>query len=77
MNSHIKHLCAMLAAIILGLAQASAHYSVKSVSGNVKLRQGSKTVTATAGMEIKPADLIIIGDDSSIDVLDSIDSQIY
>lgn len=73
----MKHLCAMLAAIILGLAQASAHYSVKSVSGNVKLRQGSKTVTATAGMEIKPADLIIIGDDSSIDVLDSIDSQIY
>lgn len=77
MNCHMKHICSMLAAIILGLAQASAHYSVKSVSGNVRLRQGSKTVTATAGMEIKPADLIIIGDDSSIDVLDSIDSQIY
>lgn len=77
MNRLMKHIFTLCAAIIIGLTQASAHYSVSSVSGNVHIKQGAKTVTATAGMTIKPADLIIIGEDSSIDILDSIDSQIY
>lgn len=73
----IRRTLTLIVALIAGLAPLSAHYSVKAVSGHVQLKQGAKTVTATPGMEIKPADLIIIGADSSIDILDSLDKQIY
>lgn len=68
---------ALILALVMGLLPAMAHYSVKKVSGHVQLKSGATTVAATPGMQIKAADLIIIGSDSSIDILDSIDSQIY
>ncbi len=63
--------------LILGVMPAMAHYTVKGISGQVQIKQGTRVLTAISGMQIKAADLIIIGNDSSIDILDSIDSQIY
>ncbi|MDE7389262.1 MAG: hypothetical protein K2M97_08445 [Muribaculaceae bacterium] len=54
-----------------------AHYTVKSVSGRVQLKQGANVVDAVPGMTVNPSDLILIGNESTIDILDSMDSKIY
>lgn len=56
---------------------AMAKYTVKAVAGDVKLKQGGHLVAAAPGMEIKAADLIVVGHDASLDILDSLDSKIY
>ena len=61
---------------ILGLT-ASAHYTLHSVSGDVKVESGGKTVAAAKGMTVKAIDYIIIPKGGKVEILNDLDKRIY
>lgn len=67
----------VFAAMVMVAAGASAHYSIHSLEGDVKIKHGSSEVQATGGMKITAADLIVIGRGAKVAILDSSDSKIY
>lgn len=62
---------AIIVVALAGALSAVANFTVHGVTGSVQITHNGVTTNAVVGMEIATNDLIIIGDDSSIDVLES------
>ncbi|MBD5223381.1 MAG: hypothetical protein HDS71_04935 [Bacteroidales bacterium] len=56
---------------------AGAHYTLHSVSGDVKVESGGKTVSAAKGMTVKAIDYIIIPKGGKVEILNGLDKRIY
>lgn len=56
---------------------AGAHYTLHSVSGDVKVESGGKTESAKPGMTVKPIDFIIIPKGGKVEILNDVDKRIY
>ena len=63
--------------IVLCSLVVQANYSLSSVRGKVEVKHGGKVVLAEPGMKVGSADLIILGQDGSVEVLDKRDSKLY
>lgn len=63
--------------IAVSICSAMGRYTVYELKGPVQIKQGTQTLKATTGMEVKPSDLFIIPDYSCVKILDSRNSQIY
>lgn len=66
----------MLTAALTTIA-AFAHYSIYSLNGHVQVKHAGKIGEAAVGQELGAADLILIGEGESVEILDSRDSKIY
>ena len=73
MNRLITFMILLLSVV----ATATAQYSLYDYSGNVAIKRGGKSVTPERAPSSTPPTLITIGDNSSIQILNSINSQIY
>ena len=73
MNRLITFMILLLSVV----ATATAQYSLYDYSGNVAIKRGGKSVTPEKGLKLNATDMITIGDNSSIQILNSINSQIY
>ncbi len=56
---------------------ASAHYKIFAVKGDVSLKHGRETGKAVVDAQVLPADVIIVGQDASVELLDTRDSKTY
>ena len=56
---------------------ASAHYKIFAVKGDVSLKHGRETGKAVVDAQVRPADVIIVGQDASVELLDTRDSKTY
>ena len=56
---------------------AGAHYTLHSVSGDIKVESGGKTLAAKPGMTVKPIDFIIIPKGGKVEILNDVDKRIY
>ncbi len=66
-----------LVALVAGTADAAAQYSIYSFAGDVQVKHAGKTVAAANDLKITTADRIIIGPNSSVQILNGRDSRIY
>lgn len=55
----------------------NAHYSVHSVSGDVKVESGGKSMPAKTGEQIKATDYIVIPRGGKVEIFNSLDKRIY
>ncbi|MDE6006743.1 MAG: hypothetical protein K2G67_04235 [Muribaculaceae bacterium] len=55
----------------------SAHYTIHSVSGDVKVESGGKTLPATKGMTVNAIDYIVIAKGAKVEILNDLDKRIY
>lgn len=67
----------MLVALIIGAADAAAQYSIYSFAGDVQVKHAGKVVPAANDLKITTADRIIVGANSSVQILNGRDSRIY
>lgn len=73
-----SHRPAMLIAMLLfAVCCMSAQYSIQSFTGKVQVKHAGKVVPASISMRISGADLIIIGENSSVQILDKRSSQLF
>lgn len=67
--------------LILGMAIISlsvcAHYTIHSVSGDVKVESGGKAQPAAKGMAVKAIDYIIIPQGGKVEILNDLDKRVY
>lgn len=61
----------------LGIGTASAHYTLHTVSGDVKVESGGKVVAATKGQTVKATDYVIIPQGGKVEILNDLDKRIY
>lgn len=54
-----------------------AHYTIHSVSGDVKVESAGKTAVATKGMQVKPTDNLVIPQGGKVEILNDLDKRIY
>lgn len=78
----MKHLfrLSLLIAFMISFGAFSANaqeYKVRSVKGNVQIKCGAKTKTASAGMSVTNRDMIVVPKGGTIKIIDTRDSQIY
>ena len=66
-----------LFALLLTTTLVQAQYSVSSFSGKVEVKHAGKVVPAANDMKLSAVDMLIIGEDASVDVFDSRESKIY
>lgn len=74
--SMIQRLLIMLL-FALGIGTASAHYTLHTVSGDVKVESGGKTVAAAKGQAVKATDYVIIPQGGKVEILNDLDKRIY
>ncbi|MDE6436250.1 MAG: hypothetical protein K2K69_01925 [Muribaculaceae bacterium] len=67
----------MLLALIGGTADAAAQYSIYSFAGDVTIKHAGKEMAAANDMKITAADRIIVGANSSVQILNARDSRLY
>lgn len=67
----------MLVALLTGAAEAAAQYSIYSFAGDVQVKHAGKVVSAANDLKITTADRIIVGANSSVQILNGRDSRIY
>ncbi|MDE6582714.1 MAG: hypothetical protein K2K47_09355 [Duncaniella sp.] len=77
-----RYMCAILrtfmVVVMLAVAiGASAHYKIFAVKGDVSLKHGRETGKAVVDAQVRPADVIIVGQDASVELLDTRDSKTY
>ncbi|MDE6417092.1 MAG: hypothetical protein K2K68_08720 [Duncaniella sp.] len=77
-----RYMCAILrtfmVVVMLAVAiGASAHYKIFAVKGDVSLKHGRETGKAVVDAQVLPADVIIVGQDASVELLDTRDSKTY
>ncbi|MDE6484301.1 MAG: hypothetical protein K2L14_02770 [Duncaniella sp.] len=74
--SQLLRIC--MAAVLLAVAaEASAHYKIFAVKGDVSIKHGRETGKAVVDAQVLPADVIIVGQDASVELLDTRDSKTY
>lgn len=76
---NVSALLRMIVAVMMLVVAtaASAHYKIFAVSGDVTLKHGRETGKATVDAQVNPADVIIVGPNSSVELLDTRDSKTY
>ncbi|MDE7180229.1 MAG: hypothetical protein K2N88_03415 [Muribaculaceae bacterium] len=67
----------LLLCLTIGALSVSAHYTLHTVTGDVKVESGGKTMTATKGMTVKAIDYIIIPKGGKVEILNDLDKRIY
>lgn len=56
---------------------AGAHYSLHSVTGDIKIESGGRQSVATKGMAVKASDYIIIPAGGKVEIYNDLDKRIY
>lgn len=62
---------------LLCMSGAHAQYSLTTFCGKVEVKHAGRIVPVRTGMQLSAADLIIIGQGGSVEVLDKRDSKLY
>lgn len=75
-TNFMRYFSVVLMLVLCSLV-VQANYSLSSVRGKVEVKHGGKVVLAEPGMKVGSADLIILGQDGSVEVLDKRDSKLY
>lgn len=70
-------LCIAVLTIACTVMAATAQYTLSAFTGKVSVKQGARTVAATADMRLGAFDLIVIGEGSSATVFDKASSKEY
>lgn len=73
----MKKLISVILTLIAVSVTASAQYSLYDYYGDVTLQRAGKTVTLQKGMKVNATDLFNIGDNSGVEILNSMNSQIF
>lgn len=73
----MKQLLLIIVLMAFGINTAMAHYSLFTVSGDVRVESGGKTVKATKGQAVKATDLIIIPQGGKVEILNDLDKRVY
>lgn len=78
-NPSFKSYRLVCVALLLMLFVSAAHgqYSLSSFTGKVEIKHAGKVVAAQKDMKLGAADLVVIGQGSSVEILDKRDSQLY
>ncbi|MDE6296100.1 MAG: hypothetical protein K2M03_08560 [Muribaculaceae bacterium] len=63
--------------LAIGIDTVMAHYTLHSVTGDVKVESAGKTEKAAAGRIVKATDYIIIPQGGKVEILNDIDKRIY
>lgn len=72
----IQRFLLVLSLMMLSMT-VSAHYSIHSVSGEVKVESGGKTLPASKGMAVKAIDYIVIPKGGKVEIYNDLDKRVY
>lgn len=63
--------------LAIGIDTVMAHYTLHSVTGDVKVESAGKTERATAGRTVRATDYIIIPQGGKVEILNDVDKRVY
>lgn len=73
----MKKIATLLLLLTLMTMHATAQYSLYDYFGDVKLLRGGKEIVIERGMKLNATDQFNIGDNSGVEILNSMNSQIF
>lgn len=68
---------AVAAIMLFAVLCMSAQYSIQSFTGNVDIKRGGQLIPASISMKVGGADLIVIHEGASVQILDKRNSQLF
>ena len=73
----MKKIVTLILLLVAVTLESAAQYSLYDYFGNVTLRRGGKAVAIEKGMKLNATDQFSIGDNSGVEILNSMNSQIF